>query len=311
MGGDGVGYHTDAHYTTKDGDGYRSDRPSATLSLTGPSKPDLLYDTGAAAQDGMPYPNATDRNFYVGSVHPGDWFNYTVDVKTAGMYTLTSTFATGNGPPAAKVATARWSSTSSSMARRSGCGTRSSPISNKANFHNWKPYPSFATIPLEVGLQVVKFQAPYKHLNLDVVDFALVGGTGAGGAGGGAGGATGAGGSTTGAAGSGGTVRAARAGAGGSTTGAAGGGAAGDGAGGSSVVGAPAPRARPARARRVPRARARRARPGRARRARPARGRRPRTAGGCAISGSSGSGLAGLAGVSILALALRARRRRR
>ena len=32
MGGDGVGYHTDAHYTTKAGDGYRSDRPSATIS---------------------------------------------------------------------------------------------------------------------------------------------------------------------------------------------------------------------------------------------------------------------------------------
>src|ERR1700753_4191096 len=44
MGGDGVGYHTDAHYTTKDGDGYRTDRPTATLSLTGPTKPDLFYD---------------------------------------------------------------------------------------------------------------------------------------------------------------------------------------------------------------------------------------------------------------------------
>src|SRR5450432_2343482 len=72
MGGDGVGYHTDAHYTTKDGDGYRTDRPTATMSLTGPTKPDLFYDTGTASLDGTAYP-ATGQDFYVGSVHPGDW----------------------------------------------------------------------------------------------------------------------------------------------------------------------------------------------------------------------------------------------
>ena len=214
MGGDGVGYHTDAHYTTKDGDGYRSDRPSATISLTGPTKPDLFYDTGTPGQDGMPYPNATDHDFYVGSVHPGDWFNYTVDVKTAGMYTLSSTFSTGNGPPGGEGGDGQMELDISVNGTKVATWHTVLPdFQNKANFHNWKPYPSFATIPLDAGLQVIKFQAPYKHLNLDVVDLELVGATGAGGAaGGGAGGSPGAGGST-GAAGGGAT------GAGGSTRG--------------------------------------------------------------------------------------------
>src|SRR5258708_2007706 len=98
LGGDGVGYHAEAHYTTKDGDGYRTDRPTATFSLTGPTKPDIFYDTKTSL-DGMPYPDATTRDFYIGSVHPNDWFNYTVDVKTAGTYAVSSTFSTGNGPP--------------------------------------------------------------------------------------------------------------------------------------------------------------------------------------------------------------------
>src|SRR5258708_10244407 len=89
-----------------------------------------------------------------------------------------------------------------------------------ANSHNWKPYPNFATITLAAGLQLIKFQAPFKHLNLDYVQFALVGAdggtvaiadggaTGTGGTGGAAG--------TTGAAGTSGTSGA------GGTTGAGG-----------------------------------------------------------------------------------------
>jgi len=49
MGGDGTAFHTDAHYTTKGGDGYRTDRPTATMCLTATSKPDIYYDTGNAA----------------------------------------------------------------------------------------------------------------------------------------------------------------------------------------------------------------------------------------------------------------------
>jgi MYXO-CTERM domain-containing protein len=240
MGGDGVGYHTDAHYTTKDGDGYRSDRPSATLSLTGPTKPDLYYDTSPAL-DGMPYPNATDRDFYVGSVHPGDWFNYTVDVKTAGTYTLSSYFSTGNGPPGGEGGDGQMELDISVNGTKVATWHTVFPdYQNKANFHNWKGYPSFATLTLEAGLQVIKFQAPYKHLNLDYVDFALggadggapadAGGAGAAGTSGGGGASGAAGGGAAGSAASG------TAGAAGGASG-AGTGAAGDGAGGSSTSG--------------------------------------------------------------------------
>jgi hypothetical protein len=226
MGGDGVGYHTDAHYTTKDGDGYRTDRPTATMSLTSPSKPDLIYGTGTA-QDGMAYPTG---DFYIGSVHPGDWFNYTVDVKTAGTYALSSSFSTGNGPPGGEGGDGQMElQISVDGTMMADWHTVFPDFQNKANFHNWKPYPSFAMITLDVGPHVIKFQAPFKHLNLDHVTFDLVGGDGgttpnptpdAGG-----GGTAGAGGGT--------------AGAGGGTAGASGGaaGAAGSGAVGAAGVG--------------------------------------------------------------------------
>jgi hypothetical protein len=193
-----VGYHTDAHYTTKDGDGYRSDRPSATMSLTAAAKPDLYYDTGTA-QDGTVYPNATDQDFYVGSVHPGDWFNYTIDVKTAGTYTLSSVFSTGNGPPGGEGGDGQMElDISINGTKVTSWHTVLPDYQDKANFHNWKPYPSFAMVTLEAGVQVIKFQAPYKHLNLDWFELALVGadggttpapdaGTGAAGTGGSAG----------------------------------------------------------------------------------------------------------------------------
>jgi hypothetical protein len=220
MGGDGVGYHTDAHYTTKDGDGYRSDRPSATMSLTAAAKPDLYYDTGTA-QDGTVYPNATDQDFYVGSVHPGDWFNYTIDVKTAGTYTLSSVFSTGNGPPGGEGGDGQMELDISINGTKVTSWHMVLPdYQDKANFHNWKPYPSFAMVTLDAGVQVIKFQAPYKHLNLDWFELALVGADG---------GTTPAPDAGTGAAGAGGSAGAGAAG----TTGTAG-----DGAGGSTTTGA-------------------------------------------------------------------------
>jgi hypothetical protein len=241
MGGDGVGYHTDAHYTTKAGDGYRTDRPTATLSKTRPDAPDIYYDTGTATLDGTTYPNATDLDFYIGSVHPGDWFNFTVDVKTAGTYTLSQVFSTGNGPPGGEGGDGQMElDIFVNGTKMSTWHTVFPDYQNKANFHNWKPYPSYATLTLEAGLQVIKFQAPYKHLNLDYVDFALMGADGAGGSSGAAGAAGGAGASGSG--GAAGAVAAGGAGGGAGATGAGGSatGAAGDagGAAGASPTGA-------------------------------------------------------------------------
>ncbi len=243
MGGDGVGFHTDAHYTTKGGDGYRTDRPTATMCLTAQAKPDVWYDT-SAAQDGMFYPTTASDDFYVGSVHPNDWFNYTVDVKTAGMYTLSANFATGNGPPGGEGGDGQMELIISVNGTMMADWKATFPdFENKANFHNWKAYPKFATLTLEAGPQVIKFQAPFKHLNLDYVQLELVGGgtdPGTGGAGGASGGAGASAGGVGGAsnAGAGGAASAGTPGTGGTSEGTAGSSAAGTpSAGASSTAG--------------------------------------------------------------------------
>jgi hypothetical protein len=199
LGGDGVGYHAEAHYTTKDGDGYRTDRPTATMCLTLTTKPDLWYDTGSAGKDGAVYPSDGAQDFYIGSVHPNDWFNYTVDVKTAGTYTLSSSFATGNGPPGGEGGDGEMQLLISVNGVQQADWKVTFPdYQNKANFHNWKPYPAFAMLTLEAGLQVIQLKAPFKHLNLDYVQLDLVGGEGnTGGAGGTGGGATAGGAAST------------------------------------------------------------------------------------------------------------------
>ncbi|HEX4407067.1 MAG TPA: hypothetical protein VH560_19645, partial [Polyangia bacterium] len=105
LGGDGVAYHTGDHIT-KGGTGYRTDTPTATFSLTSscipnggpPTCTNVWYDTSTAL-DGTQYPSPTTADFSIGAVQNGDYMNFTVNVATTGMYVLSSTWATGNGPP--------------------------------------------------------------------------------------------------------------------------------------------------------------------------------------------------------------------
>jgi MYXO-CTERM domain-containing protein len=187
LGGEMVSFHAGDHLTNKEGGGYRTDMPVATFSKTSPTKPDVYYGTGTA-MDGMPYPNATGSDFYIGAVQVNDWFDFTVDVKTAGMYTLSSTWSSGNGPPGGEGGDGTMGLQVFVNGTKLADWKDSFPnYQTTANFHNWKPYPSFATIALEAGLQLIKLQSTSKHLNLDYVDFELVGGggnTGTAGAGG-------------------------------------------------------------------------------------------------------------------------------
>jgi hypothetical protein len=214
LGGEQVAYQAGDHITSKNGDGYRTDRATATLCLTAVSKPDIWYDSGTA-MDGMAYPSSTTADFYVGAVQVNDWFNFTVDVKSAGTYSLSTTWSSGNGPPGGEGGDGAMGLQVLVNGTKLVDWKASFPdFQNKANFHNWKPYPNFATITLEAGLQLIRLQCTTKHLNLDYVRFDLVGadgGTGAGtgadsgtpGTGGGGGGTTGTGGAagTSGAAG--------------------------------------------------------------------------------------------------------------
>jgi hypothetical protein len=177
LGGETVAYSVD-HHETKNGAGYRTDVPVATFSLTAQSKMDVWYDTGGAL-DGTFYPSATTEDFYDGALDANDWFNYTVDVQTAGTYTLSTTFASGNGPPGGEGGDGTMGLQISVNGTMMVDWKDSFPdFATKANYHNWKPYPAFATLTLDKGLQVLKFQCTANHLNLDYVQFALAGADG-------------------------------------------------------------------------------------------------------------------------------------
>jgi hypothetical protein len=258
MGGDGVGYHAGDHIA-KGGAGYRVDGQTATLSWTGQCIPNVgnapcmnvWYDTSATL-DGTVYPTPTTTDFTIGAVQVGDYFNFTVNVTTAGTYALSSTWASGAGDPGGEGGDGTMGLDVFSNGTKLGTWSAVFPNFNQtADFHHWKAYPNFAMVTLAAGPQVIKLQSKTKHLQLDYVQFDLVGADGGvtptdagaptdGGAGGagGAAGATGAAGSgATGAAGSGATGTAgsgATGGAGGGATGAGGGGS---GTGGSGVSG--------------------------------------------------------------------------
>src|ERR1700690_403007 len=101
MGGEGITFHTGDHIV-KGGTGYRIDHPpTATFSLTAacaPTCPNVWYDTRAAL-DGTVFPSATTGDFSIGAGQNGDWGDITVNVALTGTYAVSSTWATGNGPP--------------------------------------------------------------------------------------------------------------------------------------------------------------------------------------------------------------------
>ncbi|HVZ73060.1 MAG TPA: hypothetical protein VHJ20_11845 [Polyangia bacterium] len=219
MGGD-VAYSA-THHEVKGGFGYRTDVPTASLSLTAASKPDLWYQSVDPAE-GSRYPSTTKEDFYVGALDMGDWFNYTVDVQTAGTYAVSSTWATGNGPPGGMGGDGTIGvQIYVNGTKQVDWKTAFPNYETKANYHNWKPYPSFATLTLEAGLQVIKVQTTANHFNFDYLQFTLMGASADAGAPADAGGGTDAAGGDTGpTGGTGGSAGAS--GAGGSTAGAGG-----------------------------------------------------------------------------------------
>jgi hypothetical protein len=246
LGGDGVAYHTGDHIT-KGGTGYRTDTPTATFSLTSscipnggpPTCTNVWYDTGTAL-DGTQYPSPTTADFSIGAVQNGDYMNFTVNVATTGMYALSSTWATGNGPPGGEGGDGTMGLAVFSNGTQLATWSATFPNFNTtADFHHWKNYPSMATVMLTAGPQIIKLQSKSKHLQMDYVQFDLVGADG-GVIQTGAGGST-DGGATTGAGGSSATGTAGATGSAGATetTGAAGtsGGTAGSGTAGASGSG--------------------------------------------------------------------------
>ena len=185
MGGDGVGYHAGDHIA-KGGAGYRVDGQTATLSWTGQCIPNVAgqpcmnvwYDTSATL-DGTPFPSATTNDFSIGAVQNGDWFNLTVNVQTAGTYAVSSTWATGAGPPGGEGGDGSMGLEIFSNGTMLATWTAIFPNFNQyADFHHWRAYPSFATVTLAAGPQVIKLQSKAKHLQMDYVQFDLMGAEG-------------------------------------------------------------------------------------------------------------------------------------
>lgn len=186
MGGLKVGFFTTDHdkfagncYRTDDGNNEAS--LSATSSMKDQYSPngDVWYDTGDPTVDGTPYPNAMATDIYIGAVRPGDWVNITVDVTTAGTYQVSSTWASGNGNPGGE------GGNGDVELQISVNGTMMLDWKNvfpnyntTADFHHWKPYPNMGTVTLQAGMQVIKLLSVDPHLNLDYVQFDLLGADG-------------------------------------------------------------------------------------------------------------------------------------
>lgn len=178
MGGEMVAFHAGDHILDKAGHGYRTDMPVPTFSKTSVAEGDVWYDNGNAL-DGTQYPSATTTDFYIGAVQVGDWFNFTVNVQTAGTYSISSTWSSGNGPPGGEGGDGSMGLEVFVNGTKLATWTAEFPnYQTTTNFHNWKSYPNFATIALEAGPQLIKLQSTSKHLNLDYVDIELAGADG-------------------------------------------------------------------------------------------------------------------------------------
>ena len=183
LGGEGVAFHAGDHIATKAGGGYRNDNTSASLGLTGWDEINTLrhdvWYMASATLEGTVYPTPTTHEFYIGAVQVNDWFNYTVNVSTAGTYVLSSTWSTGNGPPGGEGGDGSVGLQVYSNGTKVGEWHDTFPsYQTTADYQHWKPYPGFLTVVLPAGAQVIKIQSTTKHLHLGYVQFDFMGADG-------------------------------------------------------------------------------------------------------------------------------------
>ena len=175
---------------------YRPDLPHPQLCLTNNATEVDTYSAGPLM--GQKYPSdAMPQSIYIGYTHAVDWVKLTVNVTTAGMYKVSSTWGSEPGGADAIQFQISFNDVVKADVKLPGTG----------GYHNWIAYPDFATVTLDAGVQVLQFAPKSMHLNYDYLQFSLVlpgggvddgsmgaGGSGMGGAGGAAAGAGGAGG---------------------------------------------------------------------------------------------------------------------
>jgi MYXO-CTERM domain-containing protein len=110
---------------------------------------------------GTYYPSPTTADYYIGAIRPNDWVNVTVNVRTAGTYVLSSTWASAGGSIDMKVFF-------------NDVLKNETKAPTTGGYHNWVPFPNYAMVQLDQGVQVMKFQSVVEHLNWDYIQFSLV-----------------------------------------------------------------------------------------------------------------------------------------
>jgi len=202
LGGQGVAWAADhnrmnsAGYEPISGNDYRpDDKNLPNICKTNKQNPDFMVGTGA------PYPATTPTKevYYMGYAHAHDWVRMTVDVKQAGTYNVSSTWASANGQWGLSLWFNDGSNPTAPMDGVNKSGKVVMP--GTSDYHKWKDYPNFTQVQLGAGVQLLTFHLEQEdHLQYGFLQFDLVGGdggvvtptdAGAAGAGGGAADATG------------------------------------------------------------------------------------------------------------------------
>ena len=202
LGGVGVAYDC-IHHEVKGGAGYRVDVPTASLSLTAASKMDVWYKAGAPRSRARPTPARPRRTSTSGRSTPRTGSTTPSTFGRRGRTRSSTAWATGNGPPGGQGGDGSMGVQISVNGTMMVDWKASFPdYETKANYHNWKPGPRFRDGDVLEAWPAGRFkiQLTSNHLNLDYLDFALVGGADGGTGNPDAGGASGSVG-TTGAAG--------------------------------------------------------------------------------------------------------------
>jgi hypothetical protein len=156
-GGEGVAYHD--LDTLNPGSGNLNQGPGELNNFrktegvgTSYTKPDM--DKTVA---GQPEPTGV---LYLGWTAPGEWVNYTVDVATAGTYTINAHMSSNN--------------TDAEIALAFNGVDKTGPIvvASTGHWHTWQMYEPLAEVTLEKGPQVMTLRFLKEgNMNVDFLEF--------------------------------------------------------------------------------------------------------------------------------------------
>jgi glucan 1,3-beta-glucosidase len=140
--------------------------PSAPVNIEGKPLPipGVIEAEYFIAMSGIQTETTTDTGggLDVGYLDPGDWFEYTVNVQTAGNYTVEYRVASEPGSPGGFNLLA------------SGAVIDSQAVPATGGWQAWTTIT--ATVPLQAGEQTLRFSAVGGSWNLNKITFSLAGG---------------------------------------------------------------------------------------------------------------------------------------